>query len=38
MKSKDVEEKLEEQQKEIEKLKKKMKQQEWTSIFLLWSE
>lgn len=38
MKSKDVEEKLEEQQKEIEKLKKKMKQQEWTSIFLLFNE
>lgn len=38
MKSKDVEEKLEEQQREIDKLKKKMKQQEWTSIFLLWNE
>ena len=38
MKSKDVEEKLEEQQKEIDKLKKKMKSQEWTSLFLLWSE
>jgi len=38
MKSKELEEKLEEQQKEIDKLKKKMKSQEWTNIFLLWSE
>jgi hypothetical protein len=38
MKSKDVEEKLEEQQKEIDKLKKKMKSQEWTNIFLVLNE
>ena len=38
MKSKELEQKLKEQQKEIDKLKKKMKQQEWTSLFLLWSE
>jgi ABC-type Fe3+-citrate transport system substrate-binding protein len=37
MKSKELEQKLKEQQKEIEKLKKKIKSQEWTSMFLLWS-
>ncbi len=38
MKSKELEKKLEEQQKEIDKLKKKMKSQEWTSLFLLLNE
>lgn len=38
MKPKELEQKLKEQQKEIDKLKKKMKSQEWTSLFLLWSE
>jgi len=38
MKSKDVEEKLEEQQKEIDKLKKKIKRQEWMSLFLLFKD
>jgi hypothetical protein len=38
MKSKDVEQKLEEQQKEIDKLKKRLKRQEWTSIFLVLNE
>jgi len=37
MKSKELEKKLEKQQEEIDKLKKKMKRQEWTSMFLLWS-
>jgi len=36
MKSKELEKKLKKQQEEIDKLKKKMKRQEWTSIFLLW--
>jgi hypothetical protein len=38
MKSKDVEEKLEEQQKEIEKLKKRMNSEEWMSLFLLFND
>ena len=38
MKSKELEKKLEEQQKEIEKLKKRMNSEEWMSLFLLFSE
>ncbi len=38
MKPKELEQKLKEQQKEIDKLKKKMKSQEWTSLFLLLNE
>jgi ABC-type Fe3+-citrate transport system substrate-binding protein len=37
MKSKELEKKLKKQQEEIDKLKKKMKSQEWTNIFLLWN-
>jgi len=38
MKSKELEKKLEEQQKEIDKLKKRMNGEEWMSLFLLWNE
>jgi len=38
MKSKELEKKLEEQQKEIKKLKKRINAEEWMSLFLLFKD
>jgi len=38
MKSDELKKKLEEQQKEIEKLKKRMNSEEWMSLFLLFND
>lgn len=37
MEKQNIEEELEEQKKEIEKLKKKLRLQKWINLFLIWS-